>query len=158
MSDKPAGEWLCPEHLTPKQEDVQNRQIELKKLHEEMTIKAQELQLKNSELWNEIRESISGLGSKHERAIYNACHLRYDPDSKKIQAFNKGSCPLCDAEAKDAMKHMASGQGGGILVTGSSSKGAPVPPPPAADVSGDILREKRKGRRGLFPDSEGAGN
>ncbi|KKN32793.1 hypothetical protein LCGC14_0810220 [marine sediment metagenome] len=158
MSNKPANEWLCPEHLAPKQEDVQNRQIELKKLHEEMKIKAQELQLKNSELWNEIRESISGLGSEHERAIYNACHLRYDPSSKKIQAFGKGSCPLCDEEAKDAIKNMAAGHGGGILVTGSSKKGSSVSPPPAADVSGDILREKRRGRRGLFPDDEGAVN
>ena len=158
MSGKPSHEWHCPEHLTSKQEDVQNRQIELKKLHEEMTIKSQELQLKNSELWNEIRESISGLGGEHERAVYNACHIRIDPETKMVQAFKKGECPLCEAEAQDALKHLASGQGAGILVTGGEGKGEPIQPPPAADVSGQILREKRKGRRGMFPDDEGVSN
>jgi len=153
MSDKPAREWLCPEHLTSKQEDIQARQIELKRLSDEMKIKAQELHLKNSELWTEIRESISGLGPEHEKAVFNACHLKYheeDDGGKKIQAFNKGACPLCDAEAQDALKHLASGGASGILVTGGEGSGEPIQPPPAADLSEDIMREKRKGRRGMF--------
>lgn len=158
MSDKPSHEWLCPEHLLPKHEDVQQRQIELQKIQEQIKIKAHEFQIKNSELWNEVRESISSLGSEHQRAVYNACHLRYDADEKKIYAYSKGNCPICRSEADSALKQMAAGQGTGIIVTGGSGKGPSIQPPPAADVSGEIMREKRRGRRGMFPDDSETGS
>lgn len=163
MSDpKPMREWPCPPQFATAFSEVNDLKIEIQKKQDEVQRMAQECQLKFTESWNKVREALGSLGKEHERAVYGACHLSFDEKKQTVTAWEKGQCPICDQQAKEAMQHLDGGQAMGILVSGGA-----VPPQHhggVVDPAEEEMRQKRRGRGRLFggdeapPEAPGANN